>query len=295
MVEYMQGISVVIPCYNREAFLKEAIESVLAQQYHGPIEIIVADDGSTDRSVEIATSFGSPVIVVKKPSDCKSQGAGMTRNRAIAASIYPFIAFLDSDDLFLPGHLQRLAEVLESDSNVGLVFDEAKTMVNGKLIDFPYPEWFKCSPDACAMLLEPLPQTNAMMINRRVLDQIVGPFDPDLMYSEDIDFRLRVAELFPVVFVKGYGSVIRNHDNRSIFNERGDVLFYNDMLMINKATARYSYPKDLVSMKKSKMYYHLSVSKYKNKKYILSLICLFSALMTSPVLFLNKFIEKVKS
>ena len=171
----MQGVSVVIPCYNREAYLKEAIESVLAQEYGGPIEIVVADDGSTDRSVEIATSFGPPVIVVKKPSDCKSQGAGETRNRAIAASSHPFIAFLDSDDLFLPGHLLRLAQVLENDPNVGLVFDEAKMMIDGQIINFPYPKCIKHAPDANAMLLEPLPQTDAMMINRRVLSRFINP------------------------------------------------------------------------------------------------------------------------
>lgn len=263
----MEGISVIIPCYNREAFLREAIESVLEQEYSGPIEIIVADDGSTDRSVETATSFGPPVIVIKKPIDCTSQGAGTTRNRAIAASKYPLIAFLDSDDLFLPGHLQRLAEVLLANLDVGLVFDEAKTLIAGRTLEFPYPEWFKRAPDASAVLLEPLPPTNAMMIHRRVLSELVGPFDSDLVYSEDIDFRLRIAEKFPVRFVSGFGSVIREHSRRSIVVGRGKKLFYYDMLVLTKAITRYSYPEKIIKAKKAKLFFLLSLNEFQNNKY----------------------------
>ena len=121
----LPGVSVIIPCYNREIFIREAIESVLAQDYGGPLEVVVADDGSTDASLEIASSYGVPVLVVPKPEGCKDQGPAPTRNRGIAASSHPLIAFLDSDDLFLPGHLERLVEALVRDPEVMMVFDEA--------------------------------------------------------------------------------------------------------------------------------------------------------------------------
>ena len=75
----MKGISIIIPVYNREAFLEEAIKSVLEQKYDGSLEIIVSDDGSTDRSLEIAQSFGSQVCVVLKDEKCKSQGVSGAR------------------------------------------------------------------------------------------------------------------------------------------------------------------------------------------------------------------------
>ena len=85
----MKGISIIIPVYNRETFLEEAIRSVLEQKYDGSLEIIVSDDGSTDRSLEIAHSFGSQVCVVLKDDKCKSQGVSGARNRGIAAATQP--------------------------------------------------------------------------------------------------------------------------------------------------------------------------------------------------------------
>ncbi|MGL6195940.1 MAG: glycosyltransferase family 2 protein [Thermoguttaceae bacterium] len=287
----MQGISVIIPVYNREVFLKEAIESVLAQEYNGPIEIVVADDGSTDRSVEVAESFGPPVKVIRKPDGCTDQGPGPARNRAIEASVMPYIAFLDSDDLFLPGHLQRLANALDKEPNVMMVFDEAKTMINGKVITFPYPEWFKKTPDACAMFLEPLPPTNAIVLRRNVLD-IIGLFDHELVYSEDIDLRLRIAERFPIQFVEGFGSVIREHSDRSIVKGRGKKLFVYDSLMIKKAHSRYPYPKKIVRAKKAKLYYFLAISEFEQGSYLSCMRIMLWSLFISPGIYVAKIREK---
>jgi len=289
----MEGISVIIPCYNREAFLRDAIESVLAQEYSGPIEIIVADDGSTDRSIEIANSFGPQVIVVKKPLNCELNGAGPTRNRAIEVSTQPFIAFLDSDDFYLPGHLARLSRALEDHLDVGLVFDESKTLINGRIFSFPYPKWFAKSPCAEFMLLEPLPTTNSMMIRREVLGQLQYPFDPDLVHSQDIDFRLRISEKYPVMFVPGCGSVVREHEDRSIVKGKGKKLFYYDMMMLKKAIGRYPYSRRIVKSKKAKLYYFLSISEYKLNKFQASLFYLFYSIIQSPGFYLFKIKERI--
>jgi glycosyltransferase involved in cell wall biosynthesis len=96
------SVSVVIPCFNAEAFLEETIQSVLAQT-HQPNEIIVVDDGSTDRSREIARSFGKAIRFFEQTN----QGVSVARNRGIEASLSHWIAFLDADDLWHPKKLEE--------------------------------------------------------------------------------------------------------------------------------------------------------------------------------------------
>ena|GEM_PF-4185835 len=287
----------VIPCYNREAFLREAIESILEQGYNGPLEIVVADDGSTDDSIEIASSFGPPVLVVPKPKDCRHQGPGPTRNRAITASSLPLIALLDSDDLFLPGHLERLAEALVQEPEVMLVFDETMYFRDGGQYDFPYPDSLKTNPCAAIMLLEPLPPTNAVMFRRDVLRDIgePEPFDTSLLYGEDIDFRLRIAEKYPVRFVPGYGSVIREHPHRSIRTGLAKTLYENDMSFVKKATARYRYPPWVVRFKKAKVIHGYAMKHWRARKRWRAFLGFLRASLTAPELaFATMFREFLK-
>ena len=82
------GISVIIPVYNRELFIKEAIQSFLSQDYEGIIEVLISDDGSTDRSLIIAESFGEKVKILRKPKNCLTQGVSSTRNRGLRDDPY---------------------------------------------------------------------------------------------------------------------------------------------------------------------------------------------------------------
>jgi glycosyltransferase involved in cell wall biosynthesis len=283
----LPGISVVIPCYNREVFLREAIESVLSQGYTGPLEIVVVDDGSTDESLEVASSFGPPVLVVPKPKDCPCQGPGPTRNRGIAASSQPLIALLDSDDLFLPGHLERLAGALTQEPEVMLVFDESMIFCDGVKSVFPYPNPLMTNPCASIMLLEPLPQTSALMFRRDVLRDIGEPFDASLLYGEDNDFRLRIAEKHPVRFVPGYGSMIREHGHRSIRTCQAKVLYENDMLFVKKATTRHRYPSRIVRFKKAKIIHAFAMSHWRERKRLFAFLGFLRASLTAPELALT--------
>ena len=103
--------SVVIPVYNRQDFLGEAIESAL-QQRLPPADIIVVDDGSTDESCKIARSFGDCVRVIEQDN----AGCAVARNRGVAASTSEYIAFLDSDDVWYPWTLQVLKQVVDDES-----------------------------------------------------------------------------------------------------------------------------------------------------------------------------------
>jgi glycosyltransferase involved in cell wall biosynthesis len=110
------AVSVVIPAWNAERFIAQAIGSVL-DQTAPPGEIVVVDDGSTDATAAIAGSIGALVRVVRRPHE----GPGATRNAGVAASSGRYLAFLDADDLWLPPKLERQLAVLETQPSIDAV------------------------------------------------------------------------------------------------------------------------------------------------------------------------------
>ena len=118
----MSSISVIIPAYNAEKFIGEAIESALNQTRPAK-EIVVVDDASTDRTVEIARSFGDRVkVLVNKVNS----GPGASRDRGAQAAAGDSLAFLDADDYWLPTHLDTLAQLLEGFPEVALAVSRAE-------------------------------------------------------------------------------------------------------------------------------------------------------------------------
>jgi glycosyltransferase involved in cell wall biosynthesis len=102
------SVTVVIPCFNAAAFLHATLESALHQTC-APFEVLVIDDGSTDGSAAIASSYGPPVRVIAQTN----QGESVARNRGIDEARGDWIAFLDADDLWMPGKLERQLAVAE--------------------------------------------------------------------------------------------------------------------------------------------------------------------------------------
>ncbi len=105
-----ETVSTVIPCYNAAPFLRETLDSVLAQTVL-PLEVIVVDDGSTDDSAAIAESYGPPVRVIRQ----KNQGESVARNRGIDEAKGEWVAFLDADDLWRPTKLEKQIALIAED------------------------------------------------------------------------------------------------------------------------------------------------------------------------------------
>ena len=114
----MPLVSVILPVYNRAASVARAIDSVLAQTYE-PLELIVVDDGSTDRTRDVVRQFAPGVTLVEQ----EHAGAYAARNRGIAHARGELIAFIDSDDAWLPEKLARQVPLMSRDE-VGLVFGD---------------------------------------------------------------------------------------------------------------------------------------------------------------------------
>ncbi len=220
----MNGISVIIPVFNREAFLGEAICSVLAQRYAGQLEIIVSDDGSTDRSLDVAIAFGDRVKVVRKPEGCTAQGASGARNRGIAAATQSYVAFLDSDDFYLPDHLDRMAAVLERRPYLGFVFSRVLQMreQDGRRFFAPWTRARLTKRDIANPVVSGpyVVHTNAFLFRRVVFDT-VGVFDESYSNGEDGDLWMRISERCEGVFSDHYGAVYRIvHGVGQLTNER---------------------------------------------------------------------------
>ncbi len=113
----MIKISVAIPAYNAESYLREAVDSVLAQTLR-PYEIIVVNDGSTDRTEEIALSYGDSIRYIKQAN----QGLAGARNTAIREATGDWVAFFDSDDVMMPDKLRLQAAAVESNPDLILVY-----------------------------------------------------------------------------------------------------------------------------------------------------------------------------
>ncbi len=252
----LEGVSVVIPCYNAAAYLHEAINSVLDQHYQGPLEILVGDDGSTDASRDIARSFGARVIVLEKPRGTV-RGPSAARNRCLHAATYPLIAFLDADDKFLPGHLAGLADVLAARPEIGLAYDVAVGLSeDGKSSwRFPYAsQRAPLTPDA--LLLDQCFAVNAVMVRKAALDR-VGLFDEGLSFGEDHDLWLRLFETWPVAHIPECGSIYRFHANQAT---KHLALWQQAERVLARAVARYPYRPSTVRKRRAVLAYRMGTA-----------------------------------
>lgn len=177
-------ISVIIPVYNGERFLAEAIRSVLDQTLL-PNEIIVVDDGSTDDSaaivVELARTSALPIRYVYQ----ENQGPAAARNRALTIATGAMIAFMDADDLWLPDKTRQQVAVLATHPTAGVAWGDASTF-GGESIE-------QARADGKVIPAHPMFLLQSMLFRRTVLDQ-VGVFDAQLRIGEDVEWLLRAID-----------------------------------------------------------------------------------------------------
>jgi glycosyltransferase involved in cell wall biosynthesis len=176
-------ISVIIPVYNGVKYLAEAIESVLAQTLE-PLEIIVVDDGSTDRSLEIAGQFLPRVTIVRQ----ENKGAGAARNTGVRVATGGYFAFLDADDLWTPQKLSIQRSLLESHPETDMVFGTVKQFISPEL---PAEQQGTLRKEMGTM---PGYSHGAMLIERTKFLH-VGPFSEQLEIGEFIDWFSRARHL----------------------------------------------------------------------------------------------------
>lgn len=177
-------VSVIVPVYNGEPYLAEALDSIFAQD-HRPLEVIVLDDGSTDDSARIATSYGSRVRYHYQPN--QDLGVSTARNRGVELAQGEFLSFLDADDIWVAGKISCQLNTFREDSDLDMVF--------GAVQQFYSPELSAEVKSQVRYTNEIMPGyvAGTLLIPREVFDR-VGPFATNFRVGEFIDWYAKAKE-----------------------------------------------------------------------------------------------------
>ena len=197
-------VSVVIPAYNHERYVGEAIQSVLNQTFQD-FELIIINDGSTDRTEEEILKFHDPRI---RYYSQENRGLSATLNRGIELARGEFFTFLPSDDMMLPEKLQIQTKVLEESKDLGLVFSYPIIIdAQGKeIIDDPIVDWFKTPFDKKEEIFPALFERNFLcaptVLIRKECFKKVGFFDESLKTAQDYDMWMRILKYYDLKIIK---------------------------------------------------------------------------------------------
>jgi glycosyltransferase involved in cell wall biosynthesis len=205
-------VSVVIPAFDAEATIGDALASALGQTL-ADLEVIVVDDGSSDRTAEVARSVaGARVQVLTQPN----AGAAAARNTGIARSIGKYVALLDADDVWMPYKLERQIEILRGDDTVhavqsGALFVDSALQVLSER---------RCRPSQDALLdtlrFQNMPNNMSTLVIERRMFEVMGTFDTSLEILEEWDMAIKVARHCNLFSIEEPLSLYRVHaGNRS--------------------------------------------------------------------------------
>lgn len=188
-------ISVIIPTYNRASLLREAVDSVLNQTFQN-FEVIVIDDGSKDETPEVLETYNDRLRYWYQ----NNQGVSAARNRGLQHARGSLIAFLDSDDLWLPGKLAAQIDFFSQNPEALICQTDEVWIRNGRRVN-PCKKHRKYSGDVFAPSLGLcLISPSAVMIRRELFDT-VGAFDETFPACEDYDLWLRITARWPVYLI----------------------------------------------------------------------------------------------
>lgn len=289
-------VSVIIPTYNRAHFIAQAVESVLMQTYQD-FELIIIDDGSTDNTKEVLESYRDRLHYFYQ----ENQGRSVARNRGIELAKGEYIAFLDSDDLWLPNKLSRQVPILEtSDLDIVLVHGY-KQVVDTHLS--PVPGWEieklrKCFAPAVenkqtyeAFIQGICPLFTSTVLVRKSATEVVGGYDPELKALEDLDFYLRLLlNNYKFAFL-GEPAVIlyRCHSGNTdaLLSNLGYLKVYQKHLSLCQAFAR----SDNTSKAKSLIYWQLFYTHRRLKQHLNSFRCYLQSIKYYLISVLNNLIS----
>lgn len=214
----MPTVSVIIPAYNCETYIAETISSVLNQTYTD-FELIVVDDGSTDRTASIVSGFGPTVRLIRQAnaSVCNARNHGLRESKG------QFICFMDHDDFWFPGKLDRQLQAFQQHPEAGAVYTEMLYWCqNAEDGSFPPPESLDLSiyeDDInyemsgwiyTKLLQDSVMLTSTVMFRAEVFSQC-GDFDESLPYSEDWDLFLRVSRKYSFISLRRPTTLYRQH------------------------------------------------------------------------------------
>lgn len=228
----MTKVSVIIPTWNRANTITKAIYSALSQTIP-PIEILVCDDGSTDNTRELVYSLSIGNPQVKWFNGPRGGRPAIPRNRGIAESIGDWLAFLDSDDEWMPNKLEKEIEVA---GKLGLkaACSNAKRLISGNLTDETMLTWNSDKLSFFNLIKQNSVICSSAIIHRSLLTHVIGfPECKGLTALEDYALWLRVATQTDFAFVREPLLIYSDDPETSIRNGGGDFLSQQNQVLRN--------------------------------------------------------------
>lgn len=233
-------VSVIIPCYNRAAYISATIESVLNQTYQN-IELIAIDDGCTDGTRSILEGYGQNLLLLEH-SGRINKGQSASINLGLKHYKGEFVSILDSDDLFYPNKIASQVAFLNAHPEMGIVYSNGMNInAKGENLYTLYPpgERPAIGPEPvleyCAYNLP----SNAL-VRKRCYDK-AGLLNESLRCAQDHDMAIRLAEVAPVGYIDEVLWAYRRH-NDSISHTRTMERWQNGFKILDAAIKRYPYP-----------------------------------------------------
>ena len=209
-----QIVTIVTPSYNQGQFIRTTIESVLSQDYPN-VEYIVMDGGSTDQTASIVSEYASRLTFVSERDSGQSQAINKGFRRGSGA----ILAWLNSDDVYLPGAISTAVRALSTHPGAGMVYGEGYTIDREGKIQGRFPHSRPFDLWRLTYLSDYILQQSSYF-RREALDQ-VGYLDEQLHYGMDWDIFVRIGMRYPVQYIPEYLGCIREHDDTK--SSRGSV------------------------------------------------------------------------
>lgn len=271
-------ISIILPTYNRSAFLKNTIDSILAQTFKN-WELVVIDDGSTDNTKKIVSSFLADKRI--KYIYQKNQERSAARNNGIKKANGDFICFVDSDEKLNSNHLEQISNGIKKHNyeaavynyDIGFVFPNKENNYTRKGMEFTYP----VKPNELISVIIGVPQ---LCIAKEILDNY--RFDPMIKVGEDTELLFRISEKFPIYYIEGGPTIFEiEHENRSV-NRRSisaELQLITLKKMFSKNHPANNVSKSLKRKLISEVYFNASID-YLNEKKMKGLKSLFISIIS---------------
>lgn len=274
-------VSVIIPCYNGEKFINEAIESVLNQTYQN-WELIIVDDGSMDNSKKIITQYCDADKRIQFIQHKKNKGIPSARNTGIKVSKGEYIALLDQDDLWNKEKLDiQMEEFLKSNNSLGLIFSNVTimdTINNKKRKSKPiHINFEKISNEELIkkLFLENFIPSVAVIFRKECINQ-VGEFNEGITWGgDDYELWLRIAKFYKFRYINKGLAIRREHTNNFSTIEKsvnGNIELAHNMNCQCDTFKKLKDKKIAFQLYILGRFYHLNNNYPKAKKYYLKAI-----------------------
>jgi glycosyltransferase involved in cell wall biosynthesis len=214
----MSSIGVVIPTFNSENFVEDALESVLNQTIK-ELEVVVVDDGSTDSTVSIVKKFGNRVKIIRK----ENGGPGSARNLGVKSMNQEWIAFLDSDDCWEKSHIETLIASLERMPGAAVSYsgktwvDSSNSILNGELTQKRFPAGWIFSDMIQSNYISSL---SCVILSKSIFMDFGGfRIDESIHFAEDYELWLRIASKH-IIATNAQATVRYRRHDKNITNQK---------------------------------------------------------------------------